>query len=116
MEKIHPKNNLRLLRIWRGMLQIDLADQVSCSRTTIADCENGNRMISLALKKKVAGALNVPERMIDEPITIILKDWGKLVSDPRMPVIVDYILTWDTKRLSRLVHQIAEETTQNYAL
>lgn len=111
------KNNLRLIRYWRGMSQIELADAARCSQGTVSNCENERHRISPSKRKAFAEALNVDESIIDGPITIIPKSWDRLVSDVRMPIIVEEILSYDSKRLSRLVHSISEQNqVHNFAL
>lgn len=110
-------NNLRLLRYWRGMSQIELADAARCSQGTVSNCENRRQRISPSKRKAFADALDVDESMIEGPVTIIPKLWDELVSDPRMPIIINEILSYDSKQRSRLVHSISEQNqVHNFAL
>ena len=109
-------NNLRLLREWRNLTQEALADTAICSQTSISVYEKGCRPIPLELQESFAETLKVPVRMICEPVTVILRSWERLVLDPRMPILVEEILSWDSKRLSRMVHRVAEGQVHNYAL
>lgn len=110
------QNNLKVLRTWRKMSQFDLADASGCSHCTVSDCERGKRYIRPTLKKQFAEVLEVPERMIDGEITIIPKAWDRLVSDPRMPILVDQLLARDSRDLSRMVHAVVKEQELSYAL
>ena len=109
-------NNLKLLRDWRRISQIELADAARCSQSTVSKYEQGLRPIPRELQQVFADVLKVPIRMICEPVTVILQAWERLVSDPRLPILVEEMLTYDSKKLSRLVHSVSESHAHNYAL
>ena len=110
-------NNIRLLRYWRNKTQHELADALVCSQTTVCQDERGFRRIPLCRRKAYAAFLEVHEDMIDSPVTIILKAWERLVSDPRMPILVEELLSYDSKRLSNMVHAVSERAdVHNFAL
>ena len=109
-------NNLSLLRAWRDMSQLELADLCRCSPTSISEYERGTREIPSHMRQSFAKAFKVPENMIVGPVTIIPQLWDRLVTDPRLPIVVEEILSYDSKRLSRLVHSIAERNVHSYAL
>ena len=112
---VHP-NNIRLIRIWRCLTQLELADAAGCSQTAVCRCESGDRQLSPRLRAAFARVLEVPPRMLDEPVTIIFKPWERLVTDPRLPILVEELLSYDSKHVSRLVHTVSERMKHDIAL
>ncbi len=51
-------NNLKEIRLLRGLTQEDLASKVQVSQAMIAQMERGSKSISIPLGKEIAGALN----------------------------------------------------------
>lgn len=117
MRKKHRhSNNIKLLRIWRDLTQDELAKSIGCSQYKVSVYENGLSPLNSVLREAFAAALDVPGIMLDGEITIIPKSWGKLVEDPRMPILVEELLSYDSKRLSRLVHSISERIVNDFGL
>ena len=53
------ENPVRVFRKWRGMTAVSLAQTVGISQPYLSEIENGSKDGSLAVMKRVAGALNV---------------------------------------------------------
>ncbi len=51
-------NNLKNLRLLRGLTQEDLASKVQVSQAMIAQMERGSKSISIPLGKEIARVLN----------------------------------------------------------
>lgn len=97
------------------MSQLDLADASKTSQGTVSKCETGKHRISAELKKRFADALNVQENMIEGPVTLIPKSWERLVSDPRLAIIMDYVLSCSDVQISQEVHKISLKVAHGYA-
>ena len=54
------ENPLRVLREWRDMTQLYLSFKTDIGQGYISDLEGGRRKGTIAVLKKIAGALNVP--------------------------------------------------------
>lgn len=52
---------LKALREWRELGQLRLADQIGTSQGFISDLESGRRAMTDEVRRKLAGALDVPE-------------------------------------------------------
>jgi hypothetical protein len=57
---VKGENAIRVLREWRDVTQMYLADKTDIGQGYISDLENGRRQGTTAALKKIAQALNVP--------------------------------------------------------
>jgi antitoxin component HigA of HigAB toxin-antitoxin module len=51
---------LKALRVWRGLGQVKLADDIGMSQGFVSDLENGRRAMTADVGKRIAKALDVP--------------------------------------------------------
>lgn len=108
-------NNLKLIRFWRGLSQIELADAAKTSQSAISKYESGALRISIKLRKVFADTLGVSERMIEEPVIVIPQRWERLVSDPRMAFIVDYVLSCSDEQIAQQTRNISLQVAHSHA-
>lgn len=104
--------NLKLLRIWRGIEQNELADKAICAQSTISECESGKRNIRPKLAKKFAKALEVDLEMITQDLTLIpVPDrWGSIIKDPVIKNIIDILLGLNPRYLANLLNYLKKES------
>ncbi|OYX79542.1 MAG: transcriptional regulator, partial [Bradyrhizobium sp. 35-63-5] len=58
------ENPIKVLRNWRGLTQIDMAQKTGLSQSYLSGIESGDRGGTVAALRKIAGALDVPLDML----------------------------------------------------
>ena len=101
-------NNLKLMRIWKGMTQTELADKAGCSATTVSIHERNKRLMPIypKLLSSFSKALGVDPKMITEEVVLLPKSWSRLLTDARLSFLVEEILTWDAERVEKSIARL----------
>ncbi|MBI1202521.1 MAG: helix-turn-helix domain-containing protein [Rhodopseudomonas sp.] len=58
------ENRIKVLRNWRDLTQIDMAQKTGLSQSYLSEIERGDRTGTVAALRKIAGALGVPLDML----------------------------------------------------
>ena len=103
-------SNLRLLRLFRGMSQTELATHAKCSLTTVCDIEKSRRVAKEKHIIAFAKALSVELSMLTGEITVIPvpEDWVDIYDDPRKRTIIQVINSYSSKKLTVTFHEALE--------
>lgn len=58
------ENPIKVLRNWRDLTQVDMAQKTGLSQSYLSEIERGDRAGTVAALRKIAGALGVPIDML----------------------------------------------------